>query len=119
VRRSRKHLVASAGLALLLPACVIFAILPWVALACAAAACALGCGLHRHRSVADTGLLHLCRIVLLAGGAMVFMAALVATGSPLAWVVVLLSTLPILPAYAIGFYGLSSPTRLGTSSCSG
>lgn len=100
------RLIAASGLALLLSASLVFVILPWLALACAAVACGAGCYLHWNRHLADTDALHLGRIVLLSGGTMTFLAALAATNSPLAWVVVILSTLPVLPAYAVGFYGL-------------
>jgi len=106
-------MLAFGGFALLFPACLIFAILPWLAVACAAAAFGIGCHLHRNRRRVDSDALHLCRIVLLSGGAMMFMAALVATRSPLSWIVVILSTLPILPSYFIGFYGLVTAYAVG------
>jgi hypothetical protein len=102
----RLRIFAACGLALLCLACAIFALSPWLALGGAAAAFGIGCYLNRHRRLADTDALHLFRILLISGGAMTFMAALVATDTPLKWLVLIASTLPILPAYSVGFSGV-------------
>ena len=107
------RILTGSGLALMISACLVFTAFPWTALVCAAAAFGVGCYLHRHRHEVDTDALHLGRIVVIAGAAVTFMAALVATGSPLKWIVLILSTLPILPAYQMGYLNLVAFYTIG------